>query len=91
MISSSLSLKTRDYIFQGIVELLPRLMISNLRFILYKKIDDQGVERLCKNVYAIQQTLTRFVVNCDVRYYNCNNNSDIRLYIIFIALSLVEL
>ncbi len=57
-LSVSFSPALRVYIYQGIQDLLPDLLMNGLKHLFYRKVSVHGVERLCRNVAAIQQTLT---------------------------------
>ena len=49
-----------QYIFEGLGHLIAKILISSAQYI--DKIDESGIQRMCKNVFTLQQTLTNITM-----------------------------
>ena len=57
------------YIFEGLSHLVSTILINNV--VNLKKITDNGVKRMCKNIFSIQQQLTSITLNREVALDYC--------------------
>ncbi|XP_031568751.1 exocyst complex component 4-like isoform X1 [Actinia tenebrosa] len=49
------------YLFEGLGHLVSSILISNLAFI--KKINQNGIKKMCRNIFALQQNLTNITLS----------------------------
>ncbi|XP_046430735.1 exocyst complex component 4 isoform X1 [Neodiprion virginianus] len=52
--------KKAKYIFEGLGHLIAKIIITSAQFM--EKIDEIGIQRMCRNVFALQQTLTNITM-----------------------------
>ena len=57
------------YIFEGLSHLVSTILINNV--VNLKRITDNGVKRMCKNIFSIQQQLTGITLNREVALDYC--------------------
>lgn len=57
------------YIFEGLSHLVSTILINNV--VNLKKINENGVKRMCKNIFSIQQQLTGITLNREVALDYC--------------------
>lgn len=53
-----------QYIFEGLGHLIAKILISSSQFM--NKIDGNGIQRMCRNIFALQQTLTNITSSREV-------------------------
>ncbi|XP_015592198.1 exocyst complex component 4 isoform X2 [Cephus cinctus] len=59
-LQSTLHPKKTKYIFEGLGHLIAKILITSAQYI--EKIDESGIQRMCRNVFALQQTLTNITM-----------------------------
>ncbi|KAL7287624.1 hypothetical protein TKK_0018269 [Trichogramma kaykai] len=59
-LQSTLHPKKTKYIFEGLGHLIAKILITSAQFI--DKIDENGIQRMCRNVFTLQQTLTNITM-----------------------------
>ncbi|GAM18489.1 hypothetical protein SAMD00019534_016640, partial [Acytostelium subglobosum LB1] len=80
------------FLFGGIAKLIGKLLISKLVHI--KQINNNGVAKLCKNVYTLQQNLTNIIVKREIffdrirQFYQSLANEDELLHYLLEKMSL---
>ncbi|KAF7995170.1 hypothetical protein HCN44_004642 [Aphidius gifuensis] len=52
--------KKSKYIFEGLGHLIAKILITSAQYI--EKIDKSGIQRMCRNVFTLQQTLTNITM-----------------------------
>lgn len=57
------------YIFEGVGHLISTILINSVVHI--KKINENGVKRMCKNIFSIQQQLTGITMNREIALDYC--------------------
>ena len=57
------------YMFEGVSHLVSTILINNVASL--KKINENGVKRMCKNIFSIQQQLTGITLNREVALDYC--------------------
>lgn len=57
------------YIFEGVGHLISTILINSVVHI--KKINENGVKRMCKNIFSIQQQLTAITMNREIALDYC--------------------
>ncbi|KAF2896324.1 hypothetical protein ILUMI_09831 [Ignelater luminosus] len=62
--TSSLHPRKCKYIFEGLGHLIAKILISSSQYM--KLIDEAGIQRMCRNVFALQQTLTNITMTREV-------------------------
>lgn len=62
--TSSLHPRKCKYIFEGLGHLIAKILISSAQYM--KIIDEVGIQRMCRNVFALQQTLTNITMTREV-------------------------
>ncbi|KAF5304349.1 hypothetical protein FQA39_LY09728 [Lamprigera yunnana] len=62
--TSSLHPRKCKYTFEGLGHLIAKILISSSQNM--KNIDDTGIQRMCRNVFALQQTLTNITMTREV-------------------------
>ncbi|XP_030764843.1 exocyst complex component 4 [Sitophilus oryzae] len=62
--TSSLHPRKCKYIFEGLGHLIAKILISSAQYM--KVIDDAGIQRMCRNIFALQQTLTNITMTREV-------------------------
>ena len=55
-LDSSLQPRKIQYVFEGVSSLVSAILISSAATI--KKINNNGVKKMCRNIFAVQHTLT---------------------------------
>ncbi|XP_069698515.1 exocyst complex component 4 isoform X1 [Periplaneta americana] len=58
--NSSLQPRKSKYIFEGLGHLIAKILISSAQYI--DRIDEQGIQKMCRNIFALQQTLTNITM-----------------------------
>lgn len=58
--SSCLHPRKCKYIFEGLGHLIAKILISSSQYM--EHIDELGIQRMCRNVFALQQTLTNITM-----------------------------
>ncbi|CAG9772580.1 unnamed protein product [Ceutorhynchus assimilis] len=58
--TTSLHPRKCKYIFEGLGHLIAKILISSAQYM--KVIDDVGIQRMCRNIFALQQTLTNITM-----------------------------
>ncbi|KAF7281690.1 hypothetical protein GWI33_004410 [Rhynchophorus ferrugineus] len=58
--TSSLHPRKCKYIFEGLGHLIAKILISSAQYM--QVIDDAGIQRMCRNIFALQQTLTNITM-----------------------------
>ncbi|ENN82092.1 hypothetical protein YQE_01525, partial [Dendroctonus ponderosae] len=58
--TSSLHPRKCKYIFEGLGHLIAKILISSAQYI--QVINDAGIQRMCRNIFALQQTLTNITM-----------------------------
>lgn len=53
-----------QYIFEGLGHLIAKILISSAQYM--KVIDEAGIQRMCRNIFALQQTLTNITMTREV-------------------------
>ncbi|KAK0167148.1 hypothetical protein PV327_004582 [Microctonus hyperodae] len=59
-LQSTLHPKKTKYIFEGLGHLIAKIFITSAQYI--EKIDESGIQRMCRNVFTLQQTLTNITM-----------------------------
>ncbi|XP_033211207.1 exocyst complex component 4 isoform X2 [Belonocnema kinseyi] len=59
-LQSTLHPKKTKYIFEGLGHLISKILITSAQYI--GKIDENGIHRMCRNVFTLQQTLTNITM-----------------------------
>ncbi|XP_043286055.1 exocyst complex component 4 isoform X2 [Venturia canescens] len=59
-LQSTLHPKKTKYIFEGLGHLIAKILITSAQYI--GKIDESGIQRMCRNVFTLQQTLTNITM-----------------------------
>ncbi|KAH0550385.1 exocyst complex component 4 [Cotesia glomerata] len=59
-LQSTLHPKKTKYIFEGLGHLITKILITSAQYI--DKIDKSGIQRMCRNVFTLQQTLTNITM-----------------------------
>ncbi|XP_014206548.1 exocyst complex component 4 [Copidosoma floridanum] len=59
-LQSTLHPKKSKYIFEGLGHLIAKILISSAQYI--ERIDESGVQKMCRNVFTLQQTLTNITM-----------------------------
>ncbi|XP_032229704.1 exocyst complex component 4 isoform X2 [Nematostella vectensis] len=59
--TASLAQHKFRYLFEGLGHLVSSILISNLSFI--KKINQNGIKKMCRNIFALQQNLTNITMS----------------------------
>ncbi len=72
VLSSCLSDPIRLYLYEGIQDLLPSLLMKGLKHLFYRKVSSHGVERMSRNVAAITQTLTSIGMKEKINAEKCD-------------------
>ena len=49
-----------QYIFEGLGHLIAKILISSAQYI--DHIDERGIQKMCRNIFALQQTLTNITM-----------------------------
>jgi exocyst complex component 4 len=49
-----------QYIFEGLGHLIAKILISSAQYI--DRIDERGIQKMCRNIFALQQTLTNITM-----------------------------
>ncbi|KAF5272310.1 hypothetical protein FQR65_LT04968 [Abscondita terminalis] len=62
--TSSLHPRKCKYIFEGLGHLIAKILISSSQYMTH--IDDAIIQRMCRNVFALQQTLTNITMTREV-------------------------
>ncbi|KAK4881071.1 hypothetical protein RN001_004390 [Aquatica leii] len=62
--TSSLHPRKCKYIFEGLGHLIAKILISSSQYMTH--IDDTVIQRMCRNVFALQQTLTNITMTREV-------------------------
>lgn len=62
--TSSLHPRKCKYIFEGLGHLIAKILISSCQYM--KVIDEVGIQRMCRNVFALQQTLTNITMTREI-------------------------
>ncbi|KAG1676105.1 Exocyst complex component 4 [Nymphon striatum] len=62
--SSSLQVRKCRYIFEGLGYLISDIIISGILYI--KRINENGIKKMCRNVFAIQQNLTNITTSREI-------------------------
>lgn len=63
-VTSSLHPRKCKYIFEGLGHLIAKILISSAQYL--KSIDEAGIQRMCRNIFALQQTLTNITMTREV-------------------------
>lgn len=58
--NSSLQPRKLKYIFEGLGHLIAKILISSAQYI--DHIDERGIQKMCRNIFALQQTLTNITM-----------------------------
>ncbi|XP_021936020.1 exocyst complex component 4 isoform X2 [Zootermopsis nevadensis] len=58
--NSSLQPRKLKYIFEGLGHLIAKILISSAQYI--DRIDERGIQKMCRNIFALQQTLTNITM-----------------------------
>nr|CAD7443373.1 unnamed protein product [Timema bartmani] len=58
--NSSLQLRKSKYIFEGLGHLIAKILITSAQYL--DKIDEPGIQKMCRNIFALQQTLTNITM-----------------------------
>ncbi|KAL1506092.1 hypothetical protein ABEB36_005520 [Hypothenemus hampei] len=58
--TSSLHPRKCKYIFEGLGHLIAKILISSAQYM--QVIDNVGIQRMCRNIFALQQTLTNITM-----------------------------
>ncbi|KAK7863550.1 hypothetical protein R5R35_011175 [Gryllus longicercus] len=58
--NSSLQLRKSKYIFEGLGHLIAKILITSAQYI--ERIDEGGIQKMCRNIFALQQTLTNITM-----------------------------
>ncbi|XP_049784437.1 exocyst complex component 4 isoform X1 [Schistocerca cancellata] len=58
--TSSLQPRKIKYIFEGLGHLIAKILISSAQYI--RQIDEGGIRKMCRNIFALQQTLTNITM-----------------------------
>lgn len=53
-----------QYIFEGLGHLIAKILISSAQYM--NVIDEGGIQRMCRNIFALQQTLTNITMTREV-------------------------
>lgn len=64
VMTSSLHSRKCKYIFEGLGHLIAKILISSSQYM--QSIDEGGIQRMCRNVFALQQTLTNITMTREV-------------------------
>ncbi|XP_012280945.1 exocyst complex component 4 [Orussus abietinus] len=59
-LQSALHPKKTKYIFEGLGHLIAKILITSAQYI--AKIDKSGIQRMCRNIFILQQTLTNITM-----------------------------
>ncbi|OXU21806.1 hypothetical protein TSAR_005060 [Trichomalopsis sarcophagae] len=59
-LQSTLHPKKTKYIFEGLGHLIAKILITCAQYI--ERIDESGIQRMCRNVFTLQQTLTNITL-----------------------------
>ncbi|EEZ97195.1 Exocyst complex component 4-like Protein [Tribolium castaneum] len=59
-VTSSLHPRKCKYIFEGLGHLIAKILISSAQYL--QTIDEAGIQRMCRNIFALQQTLTNITM-----------------------------
>ncbi|KAJ8933686.1 hypothetical protein NQ318_008404, partial [Aromia moschata] len=62
--TSSLHPRKCKYIFEGLGHLIAKILISSAQYM--NVIDEGGIQRMCRNIFALQQTLTNITMTREV-------------------------
>ncbi|CAH1993571.1 unnamed protein product [Acanthoscelides obtectus] len=62
--TSSLHPRKCKYIFEGLGHLIAKILISSAQYM--NVIDETGIQRMCRNIFALQQTLTNITMTREV-------------------------
>ncbi|KAJ8961977.1 hypothetical protein NQ314_005758 [Rhamnusium bicolor] len=62
--TSSLHARKCKYIFEGLGHLIAKILISSAQYM--HIIDEGGIQRICRNIFALQQTLTNITMTREV-------------------------
>ncbi|GLH06245.1 Exocyst complex component 4 [Gryllus bimaculatus] len=49
-----------EYIFEGLGHLIAKILITSAQYI--ERIDEGGIQKMCRNIFALQQTLTNITM-----------------------------
>uniref|UniRef100_T1IIX1 Exocyst complex component Sec8 n=1 Tax=Strigamia maritima TaxID=126957 RepID=T1IIX1_STRMM len=63
-LSTSLQSRKCRYVFEGLGQLIASIMINSVQLI--KRINENGIKKMCTNISAIQQTLTNITASREV-------------------------
>ncbi|XP_074041952.1 exocyst complex component secretory 8 [Leptinotarsa decemlineata] len=63
-ITSSLHPRKCKYIFEGLGHLIAKILISSAQYM--SAINEGGIQRMCRNIFALQQTLTNITMTREV-------------------------
>ncbi|PNF38735.1 Exocyst complex component 4 [Cryptotermes secundus] len=58
--NSSLQPRKLKYIVEGLGHLIAKILISSAQYI--DRIDERGIQKMCRNIFALQQTLTNITM-----------------------------
>ncbi|XP_067012482.2 exocyst complex component 4 isoform X2 [Anabrus simplex] len=58
--NSCLQPRKSKYIFEGLGHLIAKILISSAQYM--ERIDDAGIQKMCRNIFALQQTLTNITM-----------------------------
>nr|CAD7403523.1 unnamed protein product [Timema cristinae] len=58
--NSSLQLRKSKYVFEGLGHLIAKILITSAQYL--DKIDEPGIQKMCRNIFALQQTLTNITM-----------------------------
>jgi exocyst complex component 4 len=53
-----------QYIFEGLGHLIAKILISSVQYI--DCIDEGGIQKMCRNIFALQQTLTNITMTREI-------------------------
>ncbi|KAJ8682074.1 hypothetical protein QAD02_017866 [Eretmocerus hayati] len=56
----TLQTKKTKYIFEGLGHLIAKILISSAQYI--ERIDENGIHKMCRNIFILQQTLTNITM-----------------------------
>lgn len=59
-LQSTLQSKKTKYIFEGLGHLIAKILITSAQY--SERIDKSGIQRMCRNVFTLQQTLTNITM-----------------------------
>jgi exocyst complex component 4 len=68
-LDSSLQSRKIQYIFEGVSSLVSAILISSAATI--KRINSNGVKKMCRNIFAVQHTLTASITGFRLCTVHC--------------------